>query len=63
MMAEIFAVAPTDRSYAPVASGISTAIPSMAVTDCPSATEYHVAPVRNVPGVQAPKTITKTAAR
>ena len=31
---ETFAVAPTDRSYSPVASGISTAKPIMPVTAC-----------------------------
>jgi hypothetical protein len=63
MIADRLITAPTERSYTPAASGISTASASMAATDFDDATECSVAEVRNRFGRQIPKRTTKPAHR
>ena len=60
---DTFAVAPTDRSYRPAASGMSTARPIIPVTACCAATLWSVDVVRNSFGTQSPKTMMNRAHR
>ena len=58
-IADMLIMAPIDRSNTPAASGIRTARPSMATMACSDAIECRVAVVRNLSGVQIPKTTMK----
>ena len=60
---DTFAVAPTERSYSPAASGIRTARPIIPVTACWAATLWSVDVVRNWDGTQRPKTTMNRAHR
>ncbi len=62
-IADMLIIAPMDRSNTPAASGISTAMPSMATIVCSAATEWRVSVVRNLSGVQMPNTTMKIASR
>ena len=60
---DTLAVAPTDRSYSPAASGIRTARPIIPVTACWAATLWSVEVVRNWEGTQSPNTMMNRAHR